>query len=1235
MHLLRGNVSHDQSDGEAVDLGQSPAPLVIVSAADTELTALAGALDSLSAEGQPPQAMRLANMMQLRHPFSVDLYAQDIWAEAQTIVLRVLGGLGYWRYGVEQAQETAKAKGATLIVLPGDAKPDPELMAFSTAEPALVQEVWDYFNQGGPENLRQLLLLLDGQDARPAQPLIEAGGYRLPSQDDPRPRVGLVFYRAHFQSGNLAPIDALIQASADQGLALVPIFAASLKEPRCAAMVAELLERFDCQAVLNTTAFAIGTPSGQASTPFDGLDAPVFQVVLGSSTQEAWQANPQGLSPRDIAMHVSLPEIDGRILTRAVSFKAAPQYHQATQCALSRYEALPDRAAWVAALAANWVKLRQTPPADKRVALVLANYPNRNGRLANGVGLDTPASTTRIIEALAHEGYQLGSVPRDPEALMALLGAGATNDLTQDRKSLAGERWPLTAYKAAFARLPQGLQEAVIQRWGAPEADPFVVAEEQGDCLALPLHRFGNLVVGIQPARGYNIDPEASYHDPDLVPPHGYLATYFWLREGFGAQAVMHVGKHGNLEWLPGKALALSADCWPEAILGPLPHLYPFIVNDPGEGAQAKRRAAAVILDHLTPPLARAESYGELAQLERLVDEYAEASGSDARRAALLQRDILDLTRSLGLDQDMGIRDDTPLDEALMRLDNHLCDLKELQIRDGLHIFGQAPEGEQALSLLSALARLPRFDGQGGNQGLTRALAEDLGFDPADFDPLDCEMAAPWTGPRPAALADIDHQPWRSHGDTVERLELLALALIEGRQPCLTEWRATAAVLATVETQLRPALQQSAEQELTQSLRALAGRFVPPGPSGAPTRGRPDVLPTGRNFFSVDSRSLPTQAAWRLGQASAAKVVERFVQDHGDWPRRLALSAWGTANMRTGGDDLAQALALMGVKPVWDQNSGRVTGFEIIDLRHLGRPRVDVTLRISGFFRDAFPAQIALFDQAVQAVAALEEPGDQNPLAAALSEARAQGQDERQASYRVFGSKPGAYGAGLQAMIDEKGWERPEDLAGAYLAWSGYAYGQNIEGAALHETFKQRLAGVQAVLHNQDNREHDLLDSDDYYQFEGGLAVSIKTLSGQQPEVYHNDHSRPESPKVRSLSEEIGRVVRARVVNPKWIAGVMRHGYKGAFEMAATVDYMFAFAATTGAVGHHHFDAVYQAYLEDPEVLAFFEHHNPAALAEMAERLQEAIERGLWRPKWNQAPERLANLTQKSATQTD
>ncbi|MHA1154233.1 MAG: cobaltochelatase subunit CobN, partial [Alphaproteobacteria bacterium] len=786
-------------------------------------------------------------------------------------------------------------------------------------------------------------------------------------------------------------------------------------------------------------------------------------------------------------------------------------------------------------------------------------------------------------------------------------------------------------YELFFATLPSELRQAVIERWGAPEQDPFFLPGNL-DCgaFALPAFRLGKTVIALQPARGYHIDPRATYHDPALVPPHGYLAFYAWLREGASVHAIIHMGKHGNLEWLPGKGLALSAACYPEAVLGPLPHLYPFIVNDPGEGTQAKRRAQAVIVDHLTPPLTRAESYGPLAELELLVDEYYEAAGVDPRRLKVLREQILELTRRIGLDKDCGIAGEDDADTALGKLDNYLCELKEMQIRDGLHIFGQAPEGDLMTDLLVALTRLPRGKAEGGDASLIRALAADL--DLGDFDPLDCTLGESWTGPRPEALSE--GPPWRTNGDTVERLEGLARSLVAGEAVCAPDWAATGAVLDTIESQVRPAVEGSGAAEIAGVLTGLDGRFVAPGPSGAPTRGRLDVLPTGRNFYSVDSRVVPTPAAWTLGWKSASLLLARHRQEHGAWPRGLALSAWGTANMRTGGDDIAQALALMGVRPTWEVASRRVTGFEILPLSVLDRPRVDVTLRVSGFFRDAFPTQIDLVDSAARAVAALDEPPAMNPLAVrvkAETEAlEAQGLDPaeaaRRAGFRVFGSKPGAYGAGLQALIDERGWRSEADLARAYLAWGGYAYGGGAAGTPAQGLFETRLEAVEVVVHNQDNREHDLLDSDDYYQFEGGMTAAVRHLSGARPTVYHNDHSRPESPKIRTLEEEVGRVVRARVVNPKWIEGVMRHGYKGAFEMAATVDYLFAFAATTGAVGDHHFDAVFEAYLEDTEVRDFLANNNPAALAEMAGRLIEAQDRGLWRPRANTTRLRLDAL---------
>ncbi|MBI2978723.1 MAG: cobaltochelatase subunit CobN, partial [Rhodospirillales bacterium] len=626
-------------------------------------------------------------------------------------------------------------------------------------------------------------------------------------------------------------------------------------------------------------------------------------------------------------------------------------------------------------------------------------------------------------------------------------------------------------------------------------------------------------------------------------------------------------------------------------------------------------------------------SYGPLRDLEQLVDEYYEASGVDPRRLKVLTRDILELCRHIGIDQDCGIERGESETRALTKLDNYLCELKEMQIRDGLHVFGEAPNGRLLADLLVALARVPRNSGDPGGESLHRALAKDLGL---NFDPLDCDMAAPWKRPRPKALAHIldNDQPWRSAGDTVERIEALALKLVTGERASDPAWAATRTVLETIENALKPAVVACGAAEIAGLLTGLSGGFVVPGPSGAPTRGRLDVLPTGRNFYSVDTRTVPTPAAWTLGWKSASLLVERHRQDHGAWPRTMALSAWGTSNMRTGGDDIAQALALIGARPTWDASSRRVAGFEVLPASVLGRPRVDVTLRVSGFFRDAFPALIDLFDSASRAVAALDEDADVNPLAersraetARLVESGLSVKEAaRHAGFRVFGSKPGAYGAGLQALIDEQGWETDDDLARAYVAWGGYAYGSGAEGEAQHGLFEARLAEVEAVVHNQDNREHDLLDSDDYYQFEGGLAVAVQTLSGTRPAVYHNDHSRPERPAVRTLEDEIARAVRARVVNPKWIKGVMRHGYKGAFDMAATVDYLFAFQATARCVADHHFDAVYDAYLADGSVRAFLEDANPAALKEMAARLLEAERRGLWRPHLNSAHKALAAL---------
>lgn len=1247
MHLLATRPGEIDDGSAAVDLGQSPGDIVVLTAADTEIACLAAAQAKLAEDGTQP-SLRLANLLRLGHHLSVDVYIEAVVRQARLVVVRLLGGRGYWPYGVEQVAAIAADRGIALAFLPGDDQPDPELAELSTVSAEAWHRLWQYLVHGGIDNAAQFLLYAaaligEAREWREPKPLLRAGIYaggaggagdlaalRARWQEG-RPVAAIVFYRALVQAGNLAAVDALVAGLERRGLNPLPLFAASLKDPVAAAILEEVLAEAPPDVILNATGFAVSAPGGEtAETPFSACDCPVLQVVFATSTEASWRQGSHGLGPRDIAMNVALPEVDGRILSRAVSFKGDAYRDPLTEANLVHYVPVADRIDFVCSLAAAWSRLRRKQPGERRIALVLANYPNRDGRIGNGVGLDTPAGTLNVLRALARAGYRVEDIPESGNALVDRLLQGPTNDMASLRGREVAESLSMSDYAPFFASLPRAVQERVIGRWGSAETDPHYKPGRL-DCgrFAVAAFRCGNVAIGLQPARGYNIDPQTSYHDPDLPPPHGYLAFYAWIQDAFRADAIIHMGKHGNLEWLPGKGLALSAECLPEAALGPLPHLYPFIVNDPGEGTQAKRRAQAVIVDHLTPPMTRAESYGPLRDLEQLVDEYYEAAGVDPRRLKVLAEDILSLCRATGLDVDCGIDPGEDRDAALGKLDAYLCELKEMQIRDGLHVFGEAPTGEQLRDLLVALVRIPRRDGKDGDASLHRALAADLAL---GLDPLDCESAAPWDGPRPEALKAPE--PWRTVGDTVERLEALASALVEGLRRPDAGWTRTAAVLAALEQRLRPAVAACGEKEIEGLLAGLDGRFVAPGPSGAPTRGKPDVLPTGRNFYSVDTRTVPTPAAWALGWKSAALLVERHLQDHGAWPRTLAISAWGTSNMRTGGDDIAQALALLGVRPTWDAASRRVTGFEILPLGVLDRPRVDVTLRVSGFFRDAFPGLIALFDSAARAVAQLDEDEERNPLAARVraetdrlaSEGASAEEAASLAGCRVFGSKPGAYGAGLQALIDERGWESDADLARAYLAWGGYAYGAGLDGRAAQATFARRLAGVEVVVQNQDNREHDILDSDDYYQFQGGLAASVRVLSGEQPSIYHADHSRPETPRLRTLSEEIARVVRSRVVNPKWIKGVMRHGYKGAFEMAATVDYLFAFAATARCVEDHHFDAVYQAYLDDDEVRAFIAENNPAALQEMSERLLEAMERGLWRPRLNGAHQTLKTL---------
>jgi len=1207
---------------------QTSAPIVCLTAADTDIQTLAGAVKQLPVEFP---SVRVVNLLQLQQQLSIDTYAEEVLGSARVIILRLLGGRAYWSYGLEVLKETVENTGAASIVLPGDDRPDPDLIGHSTIQLAVANQLWRYFTEGGIVNFTNALKFVAdaclGYSYNPPPPqavplvgLIPWHNNRvgakhsgdnlsvLPKDYSPNASplhgVGILFYRAHYLAGNIAPIDALCAALAERQLEPLPLFVSSLRDREVQGEVNSYFQSRKIDLLLNTTSFSIARLESELPQLdlWKSLDVPVLQVIFSGGTVEQWQSGTGGLAPRDVAMNVALPEVDGRIISRAVSFKAVQHHDRDLETDVVVYQPERSRINFVADLAANWVRLGQTPAGSRKIALILANYPTRDGRLANGVGLDTPASCVEILQALSAAGYLVENIPATGDELIQRLTAGVTNDPEgKDLRSIA-HCLSLEEYRKYFANLPPKVQQEIGDRWG--------------DCteksIPIPGIMLGNIFVGIQPARGYDIDPALNYHAPDLEPTHAYLAFYYWLRQGFGAHAIVHLGKHGNLEWLPGKSVALSDSCYPEIALGAMPHFYPFIVNDPGEGSQAKRRSQAVIIDHLTPPMTRAELYGPLQQLERFIDEYYEAQMLDPSRLPAIRDRITALFQEENLHQDLAFVKSEEFTELLKTADGYLCELKEAQIRDGLHIFGQCPQGRQLRDLIVAISR-------GRTTGITRSLAVDWGL---DFDPLTADPAQ--------ILAEenaIGHlsKPCFTVGDVIAELEEKAAELVEHliendlpSCPQVTNTK-TQEELNWIGNKLLPALQETRE-EITQLLRGLDGGYVPSGPAGAPTRGRPEVLPTGRNFYSVDIRAIPTETAWDIGRKAAEALIESYTQEHGEYPRTLGLSVWGTSTMRSGGDDMAEALALLGVQPVWDGPGRRVVDFEILPISFLGRPRVDVTLRISGFFRDAFPNLIDLFDRAVAAVAALDEPPADNPLASQvqqetqfwLAAGLSQSQAETRSGYRVFGSKPGAYGAGLQGLIAAQNWTDDRDLARAYINWSSYAYTKNNMGSAAPEAFQQRLQQMQIVLHNQDNREHDLLDSDDYYQFQGGLTAAVRSLTGKNPQTYFGDNSVPQNPRVRQLRSEIARVYRSRVVNPKWIAGVMRHGYKGAFEMAATVDYLFAYDATANCVEDYMYRGVADAYLLDPAVRDFIHEKNPWALRDMAERLLEAHQRGFW-----------------------
>ncbi|MCP4818168.1 MAG: cobaltochelatase subunit CobN [Shimia sp.] len=1085
MHVVfRESHGLDEAD-TPIDLGQSPADLVVLSFSDSDLGAFAAGWHR--AKGDLP-TLRLANLTALKHPLSVDTYIEQTLAGAKAILIRLIGGISYWQYGIQQVQALAAEKGIALAVLPADGRPDERLDEVSTLPASTLHRLTHLCDTGGAiaaQAALAQLALAAGLYARPvpgSKALPDHGGWTpetglsdpLADRDTDKPLIAITFYRAYVSAADTAPIEALFEEFRGRGFDVIGLFAPSLKVPTSASWLADTLKLLAPAAIVNATSFSGKGDDG--TSPLDATEAPVFQVALSTSRKKAWAEAERGLAPADLAMHVVLPEVDGRLFAGVSSFKEPGKKDDALEYSRFAHRAVPDRIAAVADKVEGWVQLGAKDNPEKRVVCVLSTYPGKDWNMAHAVGMDPLASVEAVLNDLAGEGFT----------------TDAQSDALDKRLMTETVAWPLAAYKDALATLPQSLQNDLTAAWGAPEDDPCFA----NDALHFKAIQSGNVLIALQPERGSDQLREDEYHDLSRVPRHSYVAFYLWLRHALKTDALIHVGAHGTLEWLPGKSVALSNECWPEALVGDLPVIYPFIVNDPGEAAQAKRRINALTLGHVPPPLKTSATPDRFARLETILDEFSNADGLDPKRRDRLQGDIRDEAKALGLQAELGLSEATSLAEAITRIDTFVCDIKESQFGDGLHIFGRAPTSK------------------------------------ANFDAT------------PSAHAERD-------------------ALI----------------------------------------RALNGKRIEAGPSGSPYRGRHDVLPTGRNLYTTDPRSVPSRSAYAQGVKLAEELVRRHLQEEGDYPKNLIVDLWGSATMRTAGEEFAMALHLLGAKPVWDEGSERVSGVEVLPIALLDRPRIDVTLRVSGLFRDVFPTLSTLFGQAVKALSERDEAADWNPFAGRIT------------APRVYGPAPGSYGLGMGHEIENYSDEGRKAAGEAWLNASSYALdtGEITKDA---DGIRARVGAADSFVHLQDLPETDVLIASDYAAHEAGFAAA-QAITGGNANLYHVDNTNPEKPRARSLTEEIARVVHARATNPDWLAGMMRHGFRGGAEIAATLDHMAAFANLAGAVPPQLFDAYHDATLGNDEIIAFLERENPQALAAMRDRFAALHEAGLWDTRRN------------------
>ena len=1046
----------------------------------------------------------------------------------------------------------------------------------------------------------------------------DLNAYLSAHSDGKRPVLGLLFYREEWIWDDTAYQKCFIQVAKQQGYDVIPVFANGLVDTSLGMPpLSQVLESYfmkdgqpiiDC--LVSTMKFSVLGAGRSGGEVLQKLNVPILDAYTLLTPEEDWRKNPEGMNAVETSISVAMPELDGVI--HGVPIAGHEKHPDGSVV----YVPIPERMHCMVAKAGKWAKLHRMKNENKKIAIIFHNYPAKNSNIGSASGLDTMESAIRLMKAMKAEGYQMDFIPETSEDFISLMTSKATNDLSMMTEEQAEDcqQLPAKDYISFFRSLGQTAQQKMEEEWGKAPGD--VMLSEKGNIL-IPGTLDGNIFLTVQPSRQYGMDPAKAYHDPYIAPTHQYLAFYYWLRQVWKADAVIHLGTHGNLEWLPGKSVGLDEDSFPDIALGDLPNVYPYHMTITGEGMIAKRRASACLIDYLPAPVADAGAYDELAELEKTLDEYAhlKETGSDVSD---MEKPILELAQKAKLGDDV-VYEEGHFEDYVSALHDTIEELKDSEVHVGLHVLGQPLTGDLLIDGILQMLRLSNED----MPSIYELWAQkyDVSLDTIQRHSADMVEGLSITY---GELMDQIRKETKQVISFLAEKDFTKEAVPETLQlPCAAgsdEWQKKLTSLLTfVCEEIVPRIRKTTD-ELTHTLDALSGRFVEPGPSGSPNAGGVALLPSGRNFYGVDPRSMPSPTGWKLGVKLGDQMIEKFIADQGKYPENIGMVLWSGPNMRSSGQDIAEFLYMLGVRPVWQKGSLKVHGLEIIPLNELKRPRIDVTGRISGLFRDTLPQLAELMDQAVLLAASQDESDENNYVRKHVKEDTKSMTDEgidgdeawRNAAFRIFGDAPGTYGAGVNTVLDGKNWQTEDDLANVYVRWGGHVFGGGNRGVFKPELFKKRLASLDLTVKNEENHESNILSSDDYNAFHGGMIAAVKSLGGKTPQSYVGDTTNRSSVGVKTVQEEMRRVFRSESMNPKFIEGLMKHGYKGATDLANRLSISFQWDATSGVMDDWMYDQYAKKYALDPEMQKWMKKVNPWALQNMAETLLEANQRQMW-----------------------